>query len=240
MHVKFKNLTKSFDRTIIDDVSFEDEIDTLAIIGPSGGGKSTILKILGGLLNPTSGTIEINHEKIQFDENYLSKYRKNIGFVFQHNGLFNHLTALENITLPLIKVHGYTPVEANQRAMELLTRFKLDKDGHKKPHSLSGGQQQRIAIARALAPKPQFLLLDEPTSALDPEHTANVLEMINELKESGMKFIIVTHEIGFAKKACNKVAFFSEGKLLEYGTTILDAPQSVQLQQFLGKLLTWN
>ncbi len=152
------------------------------------------------------------------------------------------MSALENITLPLVKVHGYTEAAARQRAEELLARFGLHKDGEKKPAALSGGQQQRVAIARAVAAKPKFLLLDEPTSALDPEYTTEVLDIIHELKQEGMDFLIVTHEMGFARHACEKVAFLSEGSLLEYGESakLFTNPGTQQLGRFLNKLLEWN
>ena len=167
---------------------------------------------------------------------------RSLGFVFQQGGLFRHLSAFENITLPLCQVHGYTRQEAEKRAAELLERFGLSGDGHKKPSALSGGQQQRVAIARAVAAKPRLLLLDEPTSALDPEYTTEVLDVVNELKNEGMDFIIVTHEMGFARHACDKAAFLCEGSLMEYGdsASLFARPKTGQLERFLGKLLEWN
>ena len=244
MKLEFHGLSKQFDqgRMILQPMDFCDEIHTLAIIGPSGGGKSTLLRIIGGLLPPSSGTLSINGEELPKEEEGLQRYRKKLGFVFQQGGLFRHLSARENIVLPLTKVHGYSEAEAGERADELLERFGMGADGHKKPAALSGGQQQRVAIARAIAAKPAILLLDEPTSALDPEYTTEVLDIVNELKEEGLDFIIVTHEMGFARHACEKVAFLCEGKLMEYGSSseIFDAPKSEQLKNFLGRLLEWN
>lgn len=243
MKIKIDHLSKKFeDRTIIDSIDFEDDIHTLAIIGPSGGGKSTLLRMIGGLIFATEGNIYIDDQKVYQDEKRLPALRKNIGYVFQNSGLFLHLSARDNIILPLEKVHGYSHEDACQRADELLKRFGLYDEAHKRPSALSGGQQQRIAIARAIASKPKILLLDEPTSALDPEYTTEVLDIINELKNEGMDFIIVTHEMGFARHACDKVAFLCDGHLMEYGKSdeLFTNPQTPQLKTFLSKLLEWN
>ncbi len=244
MKIEFQGLTRQFvnNRVILNPMDFSDDIHTLAIIGPSGGGKSTLLRILGGLILPTAGQLMVDGKKVPSDEVSLQKYRRELGFVFQQGGLFRHLSAFENITLPLCQVHGYTRQEAEKRAAELLERFGLSGDGHKKPSALSGGQQQRVAIARAVAAKPRLLLLDEPTSALDPEYTTEVLDVVNELKNEGMDFIIVTHEMGFARHACDKAAFLCEGSLMEYGdsASLFARPKTGQLERFLGKLLEWN
>ena len=152
------------------------------------------------------------------------------------------MSARDNIAVPLEQVHGYSREHAEERAMELLARFGLKEDAEKKPAALSGGQQQRVAIARAVAARPKLLLLDEPTSALDPEFTTEVLNVIRELKEDGMRFIIVTHEMGFARHACDRAAFLCEGTLMEYGESarLFDHPETEQLKRFLGKLLQWN
>ncbi len=244
MKVELKGLTKSFDggRDVLRGIDFNADIRTLAVIGPSGDGKSTLLRVMGGLLAPTGGEVILDGTAMPTDENGLVAYRRAIGFVFQQGGLFKHLTAMQNITVPLVKVHGQSAEEAESRAEELLTRFGLIGDAHKKPAALSGGQQQRIAIARAIAPKPKILLLDEPTSALDPEYTTEVLDMINELKRDGMDFIIVTHEMGFARHACEKAAFLYNGAILEYGESaeLFAAPKTQELKKFLSKLLEWK
>ncbi|MEG1346110.1 MAG: ATP-binding cassette domain-containing protein, partial [Acidaminococcaceae bacterium] len=198
--------------------------------------------IIAGLLSPTAGRLWLEEKEVLFHEATLATHRKSIGFVFQQNGLFRHWTARENILRPLILVHNYSYSAAQTRTEELLSRFGLTTEAEKKPHALSGGQQQRVAIARAIAAKPQLLLLDEPTSALDPEYTNEVLDIIDELKSEGLDFIIVTHEMGFARHACDKIGFLAEGKLLEYGdsNTIFTAPQTPQLQKFLGKMLEWH
>ena len=244
MKVEMRGLSKHFrdSQPVLSDIDFCDDIRTLSIIGPSGGGKSTMLRIIGGLIPPSSGELYINDHELPRTEAGLLQYRKRIGFVFQQGGLFRHMTGLQNITVPLMKVHGLDKQQAEERAVKLLDRFGLVRDAHKKPGELSGGQQQRIAIARAIAPKPEILLLDEPTSALDPEYTTQVLDMVNELKNEGMNFIIVTHEMGFAWHACEKVMFLYEGRILETGPSseVFSAPQTPQMKQFLSKLLQWN
>lgn len=239
MKIEINDLSHSFItpdgkmKKVLSHVNFNDDISTLSLIGPSGGGKSTLLRILAGLIKPTEGDFFIECKKT--------------GFVFQQNGLFKHWTGLENITIPLEKVHNYTHEDAISRAQELLDRFGLLKDAYKKPSELSGGQQQRIAIARAVAPRPNLLFLDEPTSALDPEYTVEVLDMINELKDEGFNFIIVTHEMGFAKVACDKTGFLSQtsnsqgASLIEVGKSrdIFENPKSPIVKNFLDKILMW-
>ena len=244
MRIEFHGLTKKFEtgQVVLQSMDFADDVHSLAIIGPSGGGNSTLLRILGGLLIPSEGEVSVNGKLLPKDDDELQKYRKEIGFVFQQGGLFRHMNALDNIVIPLMKVHGYSKEQATDRAMDLLTRFGLEEDILKKPAALSGGQQQRVAIARAIAARPNLLLLDEPTSALDPEYTTEVLDIVNELKQEGMDFIIVTHEMGFARHACEKAAFLCEGRLMEYGPseTLFHQPETEQLQGFLGKLLEWE
>lgn len=244
MRIEVRNVSKSFEdgRPVLDNISFADDITSLAVIGPSGGGKSTLLRILGGLLSKDTGEILVDGDAVTGSEKELIAYRRKIGFVFQKSGLFYHLTGRENIILPLVKVHGFTQAEAEKRADELLSRFGLTEDADKRPAALSGGQQQRIAIARAVAPDPKLLLLDEPTSALDPEYTIEVLNMIEDLKKSGIRFIIVTHEMGFARNACDKAAFLYGGRLLEYGESrsMFSEPATPELKRFLGRLLEWQ
>ncbi len=240
MKIKINNLSKRFDenKVVLKNINLKEECGTLALIGRSGCGKSTLLRMMGGLISPSQGEVFLNQEKaIEHEE-----YRKKIGFVFQQGGLFRHLTGKENITLPLVKVHGLSVEEADKRAEELLARFGLEKESYKKPAQLSGGQQQRIAIARAVAPRPEILLLDEPTSALDPEYTNEVLDMIEELKNDGVSFVIATHEMGFARHACEKVAFLHEGNILEFDDSekIFQEPKTKELKQFLDKLLEWK
>ena len=162
-----------------------ERVKVLALIGPSGGGKSTLLRVLGGLEGADEGEVSINGTVLSADERQLLAWRRRNGFLFQQFNLFPHLTARRNITLPLEKVHGRTAAEAERVADESLERFGLTAHGHKLPAQLSGGQQQRVGLARAIASGPEILILDEPTSALDPEMTAEVLELIGELAAGG-------------------------------------------------------
>lgn len=244
MKLKIKDLYKSFDNKVevLKGINVEQDVSTLAIIGPSGCGKSTILKIIGGLLDFEAGEIIVDDLQLGHTEKELHQYRKNIGFVFQQSGLFKQLKVLDNIALPLKVVHGYTKEAAKERAMELLTRFGLKDSAQKMPAMLSGGEKQRVAIVRAIAPKPKILLLDEPTSALDPEYTNEVLDVLSELENSGVKFIIVTHEMGFARYACRDVMFMNDGKIIESGKSedLFTNPKTEELKKFLSKLLEWK
>jgi polar amino acid transport system ATP-binding protein len=213
----------------------------IALIGPSGGGKSTLLRVLAGLEAPTSGTARWNGEALPADEDGLRAHRRRIGVVFQAYNLFPHLSALENITLPLEKVHGFSPAAARDRVRELLARFHLEAHGVKKPAALSGGQRQRVAIVRAVAAQPQAVLLDEPTSALDPEMTVEVLDMLAELKAEGGDLLVVTHAMGFARQAADAVVFLAEGRVVEAGPAepLFAAPRTEACRRFLAKVLKY-
>src|SRR5580704_2661481 len=243
MKLRATDLCKSFGpQTVLRDVNLNlEQVHALALIGPSGGGKSTLLRIMAGLEKPDSGRLDLNDREVIYREKELMAHRRSVGTVFQAFNLFPHLTALQNITLPLEKVHQYNPAEARQVAAVILERFGLSEHGHKSPAQLSGGQRQRVAIARAISIKPKLLLFDEPTSALDPEMTAEVLEVIEELREEGRDFVLVTHQMGFAKRVADQVALLSGGKIVEYGppTQILDDPQSETGRQFLAKILKY-
>jgi len=217
------------------------DFKALAIIGPSGGGKTTLLRLIAGLETPDRGTLAIDGEPLNFSRENLLRHRQSIGMVFQAFNLFPHLTALENITLPLEKVHGYTREAAREHAMGLLERFQLSSHAARKPAELSGGQQQRVAIVRAIAIKPRFLLFDEPTSALDPEMTAEVLEVIEELRDEGRDLIMATHHIGFARHAADHCLFVSGGAILESGPSaeLFGKPRTEALQNFLAKVLKY-
>jgi len=243
MRLELSGVTKSFgSHRVLDDISLDlPDVHAFVLIGPSGGGKSTLLRILAGLERAETGRVAVDSEEIPRDEEHLRKYRACVGTVFQAYNLFPHLSALANIMLPLEKVHRLGRPEAEARAMETLRRFQLEAHAHKKPAQLSGGQQQRVAIARAAAIKPRLLLFDEPTSALDPEMTAEVLEMIEELKRDGRDLILVTHEMAFARVAADQVAFLADGKILECAppAEIFAAPQTEACRRFMERILRY-
>ena len=243
MKLKLDQITKSFDgHRVLDSVSLElEQVHSLALIGPSGGGKSTLLRIIAGLEVPDSGEVKINGESLRYDEPSLLRHRRGIGTVFQAYNLFPHLSALKNITLPLEKAHGHSAGDATELAMQILSRLRLEDHAHKKPAELSGGQRQRIAIARAIAIKPRLLLFDEPTSALDPEMTAEVLDLIKELGDEGRDFILVTHEMGFAKQVADHVALLADGVIAETGSVeqVFEAPRSAKARDFLARVLKY-
>jgi polar amino acid transport system ATP-binding protein len=243
MKLRLNAITKRFDgHLVLDAVSLAlEKVHTLVLIGPSGGGKSTLLRIIAGLEFPDSGEVEINDEPVVFQEKMLLRHRRTVGTVFQAFNLFPHLTALQNITLPLEKVHGHSPDEAEEIARQFLARFRLEKHGAKRPAELSGGQRQRVAIARAVSIKPKLLLFDEPTSALDPEMTAEVLDMIKQLREEGRDFILVTHEMGFAREIADQVALLAEGRIMEVGAVaqVFENPASAASRDFLAKVLKY-
>jgi polar amino acid transport system ATP-binding protein len=216
-------------------------VRTLVLIGPSGGGKSTLLRLLGGLEPADAGIIRMNGQELLMTPPAMAAWRKQRGFLFQQFNLFPHMTALRNITLPLEKVHGLTPENARTTALACLERFGLTPWVDKMPAQLSGGQQQRVGLARAIAAQPQVLLLDEPTSALDPEMTAEVLELIQELAQSGQQIILSTHEMGFARAAADHVAFVAEGQILQHGppASLFDHPAEGLVQRFLSKVMRY-
>jgi polar amino acid transport system ATP-binding protein len=243
MKLLLRDLSKSFnDHVVLDRVSLAlEKVHTLVLIGPSGGGKTTLLRIIAGLEYPTAGELEINDDRVVFEEDSLLKYRRTIGTVFQAFNLFPHLTALQNITLPLEKVHAHKPAQALEIARQHLQRFRLEQHAAKRPAELSGGQRQRVAIARAVAIKPRLLLFDEPTSALDPEMTAEVLDMIREVRQAGADFILVTHEMGFARQIADHVALLAEGRIVEAGPVeqVFEYPTHPQSRDFLAKVLKY-
>lgn len=241
MKLESRKVTKRYGSFLaLDETSFQtgDDARVVALLGPSGGGKSTLLRVLGGLLLPEAGEVLVDGSPLPHDpEAALVALRKN-GFVFQGYNLFPHLSALQNIVLPLRAVHGWSSQEANARAVELLTRLGLAEHQHKRPAELSGGQQQRAAIARALAPKPGLLLLDEPTSALDPVMTGEVLDVIRELAEGGQQIVLATHEISFAKKVADWVVFLAQGRVEESCTAeqFFEQPTSPLAREYLQGL----
>ena len=243
MKLEFDAVPKRYgDQTVLDAITAQLEFPhVLALLGPSGGGKSTLLRVIGGLESPETGSLTIDGQRVPTGEKPLRTFRSNIGTVFQSWNLFPHLDALANIMLPLTAVHGLAAEAARDRSLELLERLHLTGHGHKRPAELSGGQRQRVAIARAVAIHPRLLLLDEPTSALDPEMTAEVLEVIADLKSEGRTFILVTHAMNFARSIADQVAFLADGRIVEQGSAqaFFSAPQSETAQRFLAKVLKY-
>ena len=213
--------------------------DVMAVIGPSGGGKSTFLRSLNLLETPTSGSIIFDGVDITGKKVDLPLHRQKMGMVFQHFNLFPNRTILDNLTMAPIKIKKQPRAEAEEKAMALLQRVGLADRAHDWPAQLSGGQKQRVAIVRALAMDPEVMLFDEPTSALDPEMVGEVLEVMKELAQSGMTMVVVTHEMAFAREVGSRVLFMDAGKIGEQGTPeeIFDHPQSARLQDFLKKVL---
>lgn len=215
------------------------EGDVVCIIGPSGSGKSTFLRTLNLLETITSGKVIVDGYELSDPKTDVDKVREDIGMVFQHFNLFPHMTVLENITFAPIELGKESKEEAEKHAMELLDQVGLADKRDAKPESLSGGQKQRVAIARSLAMNPDIMLFDEPTSALDPEMVGDVLNVMKNLAEQGMTMLIVTHEMGFARKVANRVIFTDGGQFIEDGTPeqIFDNPQHPRLKDFLNKVL---
>lgn len=214
--------------------------DVVCVIGPSGSGKSTFLRSLNLLETPTDGSIMVDgNEIIGIKGKALDRHRQKMGMVFQHFNLFPHMTVLDNMTLAPVKVKGEDKKAAEEKALSLLARVGLADRADAYPIQLSGGQKQRVAIVRALMMEPEVMLFDEPTSALDPEMVGEVLQVMKELAKTGMTMVIVTHEMGFAKEAGNRVIFMDEGKIVEEGKPeeIYGNPKSPRLQDFLKKVL---
>ena len=213
--------------------------EVVVIIGPSGSGKSTLLRCINKLESATSGHIYIDGEDITDPKTDIRKIREEVGMVFQSFNLFPHLTVLENITLSPKKVRHMSKADADSLAMELLKKVGLEDKAKVHPNALSGGQQQRVAIARALAMKPKAMLFDEPTSALDPEMIKEVLDVMLSLAKDGMTMLLVTHEMGFAKAAADKVIFMDDGMIIEEGKPeeIFNSPKNDRTRSFLEHIL---
>ncbi|CAA9356742.1 MAG: ABC transporter, ATP-binding protein (cluster 3, basic aa/glutamine/opines) [uncultured Nocardioidaceae bacterium] len=213
--------------------------EVVVVIGPSGSGKSTLCRAINRLETIDKGSITLDGEPLPEEGKELANLRAEVGMVFQSFNLFAHKTILENVTLGPIKVRKVKASEANQRARELLDRVGVGHQAEKYPAQLSGGQQQRVAIARALAMEPKVMLFDEPTSALDPEMIKEVLDVMVELAEGGMTMIVVTHEMGFARTAADRVVFMSDGAVVEENRPeeFFTNPRSERAQDFLGKIL---
>ena len=213
--------------------------EVLVVIGPSGSGKSTLCRAINRLETIDSGTIRIDGEPLPEEGRALARLRSDVGMVFQSFNLFAHKTVLENVTLGPRKVRGLGRKEAEAEALALLDRVGVANQARKMPAQLSGGQQQRVAIARALAMHPKVMLFDEPTSALDPEMVTEVLDAMVALAKEGMTMIVVTHEMGFARKAADRVVFMADGQIVEEADpeSFFTAPKSERAKDFLSKIL---
>ncbi|ALE92811.1 glutamate ABC transporter ATP-binding protein [Arthrobacter alpinus] len=214
--------------------------EVVVVIGPSGSGKSTLCRAINRLETIDDGSITIEGKELPKEGKELAKLRADVGMVFQSFNLFAHKTILENVTLGPIKVKGMSKSDADKLALSLLERVGVGHQAAKLPAQLSGGQQQRVAIARALAMKPKVMLFDEPTSALDPEMINEVLDVMVELAKDGMTMVVVTHEMGFARKAADRVVFMADGQIVEEATPneFFTNPQSARAKDFLSKILT--
>lgn len=244
--IEIRNVSKDFENNngtilhAVKNVSLTvNDGEVVVIIGPSGSGKSTLLRTVNGLETAQSGSILIDGIDIMDKDTDIRQVREEVGMVFQSFNLFPHLSVLDNITLAPMKVRKMSRKEAEDKAMDLLATVGLADKAHQKPTQLSGGQQQRVAIVRALAMEPKAMLFDEPTSALDPEMIKEVLDVMLKLAKSGMTMLLVTHEMGFARAAADKVVFMADGKVVESGTPeeMFANPKTQRAKDFLNHIL---
>nr|PZN01004.1 MAG: glutamate ABC transporter ATP-binding protein [Thermocrispum agreste] len=240
--IKATAVNKYFgDLHVLKDITFEvPRGQVVVVLGPSGSGKSTLCRSINRLEPIDSGTIEVDGQPLPAEGRALAQLRADVGMVFQSFNLFAHKTILDNVMLAPVKVRKQDKATARKTAMELLERVGIANQAHKYPAQLSGGQQQRAAIARALAMKPKVMLFDEPTSALDPEMVQEVLDVMTGLAREGMTMFVVTHEMGFARKAADRVMFMADGEIVEDTTPddFFTNPRSARAKDFLGKILT--
>ncbi len=240
--IQIRNLRKTFHHgrvVALDDISLDiPEGQVAVVIGPSGSGKSTMLRCMNHLEVPDSGTVEIDGMLLS-EVDDINKVRAEIGMVFQQFNLFPHLTALENIVLAQRVVRKRSRQEAEEIALDLLSKVGIPEKAHSYPGQLSGGQQQRVAIARALAMQPKIMLFDEPTSALDPEMIKEVLDVMLQLAKDGMTMVVVSHEMGFARNAADRIIFMDEARIIEDSTPeeLFNAPKHPRTREFLDKIL---
>jgi len=237
-----ENVNKSFgDLHVLKAVSLNLERgEVLVIVGPSGGGKSTLCRTINRLEPIDSGRILFDGRPLPVEGRELARHRADVGMVFQSFNLFAHKTVLHNVTLGPVHVRKTPKAQAEAQAMDLLRQVGIQSQAHKYPAQLSGGQQQRAAIARALAMRPRLMLFDEPTSALDPEMVKEVLDVMTSLADDGMTMIVVTHEMGFARNAADRVAFMADGQIVEDSTPeeFFTRPRTDRARDFLSKILT--
>ena len=240
--IEFHQVNKWFGSLhVLRDIDLKIESGEVVVVcGPSGSGKSTLIRCINRLESIQSGELTVDGLSLADPNLDTAKLRANIGMVFQSFNLYPHMTALQNITLAPIKVKGFSRLDAEKLATDLLDRVGMPEKATAYPAKLSGGQQQRVAIARALAMHPKIMLFDEPTSALDPEMIKEVLDVISSLAREGMTMVVVTHEMGFARRVANRIVFMDEGSIVETGEPeeFYTAPQSARAQQFLSKILS--
>ena len=240
--IRLRGVSKTFDKTIhaVRDMDLDvAEGEVLVIVGPSGSGKSTVLRCVNLLEIPTTGTVTVDGFELTDTSTDIDHVRAEVGMVFQQFNLFPHLTVIQNITLAQRKVRGRSKSEATEMAMRQLTRVGIPEKADAYPRQLSGGQQQRVAIARALAMEPRVMLFDEPTSALDPEMVKEVLDVMLELASEGMTMVVVTHEMGFARAAADRLLFIDEGEVVEIGPPeeVFSNPSHERTRAFFDKIL---
>ena len=239
--IEFHGVDKWFgDFQVLEDIEFTvDEGEVVVVIGPSGSGKSTLLRCINALESVNSGELVVDGMQVRDGNFDLNRLRSEIGFVFQQFNLYPHMTVAQNVTLAPSKVRKVSKKEADERCSRLLERVGISEQANKYPESLSGGQQQRVAIARGLAMEPKIMLFDEPTSALDPEMINEVLEAMADLASGGMTMVVVTHEMGFARRVADRVVFMDEGRIVEVGTPehFFENPQNERTKRFLARIL---
>ena len=239
--ISIQKVSKRYDNfTALDNVSLDVELgEKVVICGPSGSGKSTLIRCINRLESHDSGEIFVAGLQLNSDKANLEKIRGHLGMVFQQFNLFPHLSVLDNLALGLRRVLGLDQRAAEERAMQYLERVRIPDQADKLPGQLSGGQQQRVAIARSLCMEPRIMLFDEPTSALDPEMIAEVLEVMSELAREGMTMVVVTHEMGFARRVADKMVFMDKGTIVEVGPTeqVFTSPNSERFAEFIQQIL---
>ncbi|GGC06671.1 MAG: amino acid ABC transporter ATP-binding protein [Pelagibaca sp.] len=238
--IEISSLNKSFgDFKALKNVDLDVSLgERIVICGPSGSGKSTLIRCVNGLEHYDSGSITVDGIALSAPRG-VERVRAEVGMVFQQFNLFPHLSVIENLTLGPMKARGLSRKDAEALAMTYLERVRIPEQALKRPRDLSGGQQQRVAIARSLCMKPKIMLFDEPTSALDPEMISEVLDVMVELAQEGMTMLVVTHEMGFARKVADRMVFMDGGEIVETGTpsTVFEAPKSQRFKTFLDKIL---
>ena len=239
--IEINKLTKWFDdfNVLIDVDLTVNHGEIVVICGPSGSGKSTLVRCINRLENHDGGTVKVIGETLTNDSKSFAKISSDVGMVFQQFNLFPHLCVLDNLTLGPIHALGLDQKSAEIRAYNLLERVKIPEQAKKMPHALSGGQQQRVAIARSLCMEPKIMLFDEPTSALDPEMISEVLDVITDLASDGITMVVVTHEMGFARKVANRMIFMDEGRIIEEGkpNIFFKSPKTDRCKTFLNQIL---